>query len=1598
MELEAKSRFVRLLPGRIRIEIAGLKGSAAAARILAGRFSNVAGVRLVEACAATGRALIVYDERLADSEAILGAIREAERAIALPADVQRENALPADVERATALPAEAKPSAPPERANEPEAIQGDREAAASAEPLTERQLRTELDPVRKPPPVSDPKNRVPLPLAAAIGGLTILGAKRLFTGTSAWSQSPLPFYMSGLVSVVTGYPFLRRGFDTLTRHKKWNSDLLLGTSALALALVRENLLVLAGLSILQYVNWRRSRLAPSNETEEELLSPKIQSYSEKAARWGLIGGAVTWAVTRDPLRGIAVMLAANPRPATAPAQLAWRKAEVVSRELNYAIPQQGSLPQLARTNTILVEDASLLFEAEDPPDKLLCITNEEDADKAVCVAASLMKNADHPWREDVWDQARKTCRTIRSAFHVTMEDGGLSGKINDRLAYVGSAEFLSRHGISCDAYSLEAKRKARKGYDVLFVAMAGHKPEPCVGFIARKERRVLNEHGKQLRSLPGSDWRIAALRNRSDIEDAALSENGVDARWLSLEPGEVIERVAVLRKQGESALFVAGSEPSPLSEYLAASGIPTIRPEEIGQIAASAEYAREIDRTVHRQLQVTKSWNLFGSALASLGAISAPLANLAADALSLVFISRAGKTSRAVSREASSAPLGSAPEIAAAAERPVWHSCSCEDATGHFRVSRETGLARERWAELRALHGPNALEGKRPKPWIATYAAQFKEFTTLVLLGTTAFAFFGGGVVDGLAMGAILLANAAIGAVQERKAEKVVEALNRYQPPQCKVLRDSRELTISAEELVPGDIVLLEAGDRVPADIKLLQSSNLRVSEAALTGESLPVEKNALPVEASAPLTERTDMLYMGTDVCGGNGTGIVVHTGMDTEMGRLVSLLKHDDKEVTPLQRKVTSISKMFVKGALAAGAIVFVTGLLRGVPVTQMISTSIALASSAIPEGLPVTITIALSAGIFRMAKKNALVRKLSALETLGRTTVICTDKTGTLTKNEMTVRAVATVTRAWAVTGDGYEPSGDIREMGEEVASGALAEQGEGEASVAAVTSAITSAVTSAVADPELRRILEIGILCNNSKLERRDGKWVVNGDPTEGALFSLAAKNGLRAEEMNGWHRSLEVPFDSSTGKMSVVCKETQQDKDCYVFTKGAVEAVLRRCSRYQKNGELFPLGEEEKRLILEQNEKFSAEALRVLAFAYRPIESESEEAGIDEQDLIYVGLVGMSDPPKPEVENGIRQALALGVKPVMITGDHPITAVSIARQLGIYDGTQKVVSGHELDRMSDEELFGIVDDVSIFARVTPEHKLRIVTAYQSRGHIVAMTGDGVNDSPAIKQADVGIAMGESGTEVTKEAADIVLQQDHFGSIVEGVKEGRTIIGNIRKALGCLLTGNLAEIIVTSAAVMLGLPVPLIPVQILLMNLLTDALPAIVLAVNPGNDGSKGLPASTDIADRPLYRKVATRGALLGLGSLGLYAASLAMGTPLAVAQSIAFATLVTGQLFQTFSWRREGEERGRPGGWREDRLLLGALGVSGAALLVALYIPALSGFLHTAPLTLRQWLPVLAVAGSVSLLSKPLLALVSGPAPARPEADISAAAA
>lgn len=1560
-----RSRMIRFLPGRVRMEFPGLLHSKQTELSLRNDLALLTGVTQAEASAITGRILVVYDERQTSGRQLLRQLELLEHNYAGQAPA------------ATGVPA--CQEAPVQAAAGPEA---DAEAAASVEmPAAPQQpvrassfstSKTASETPRALPAPDVPRSAlpppgVPLPLALAMGGLVALGAKQLFFGKSAWASAPLPFYMSGFVAAVTGYPFLRRGFARLSAQGKLDSDLILGAAALSLALVRGNLVVLGALSILQYVSWRRSR-SGLDEAEAPPLSPAMQAYSERAGRWGAAAAAATWLFTRSPMRAVAVLLAANPRPVTLPAKTAWQQAELYAREAQPDVSPGMALADLAQTGTLLLENTSLLVRTA--VRETDCVSHEEDPDRIICLTAGLMGKSSHPWKEEVLRKAERTCRTLRAAFRVSEEEDGIRGLIRDTPYCVGNLAYCRRHGISFEPYYLEAKRIESNGCDVLYLAKqsGGSGNWVCMGLIYRGQQLDADRQALLLRARQ-QHIRVAVLEDGSGIGREALASFGLQTDWLGVPVGEAAERIAAIHGVGNRVLLVSDFS----GEYgrcLMEAGVDGVTFEQLGHVLDTRQSAQQIDHAVNEHFQVAKKWNVFGALLAAAGVIGAPIANLAGDALTLIFLSRTQKRAQRAFPAADASSAGAAAqarhEVAATAEAAAWHGLPWERVAERFQVRAQHGLTAAQVNEARERYGTNRLADKPHTPWLVSYAGQFKEFTTLILLATAALALFTGGLFDGMAMGAVLLANAAIGTFQERKAERIVESLSQFQPPVSKVIRDGAEQSISAVDLVPGDIVRLEPGDQVPADIRLIRAWSLEVNESALTGESVPVAKKETAAEDDCSLAERSCMLYMGTDISRGKAVGVVVQTGMNTEIGHLMALLKTNEKTTTPLQEKVTSISKRFIKWAFIAGSVVFASGLLRGVPFPQLVSTTITLVASAIPEGLPVTITIALSAGIFRMSKKNAYVRKLSALETLGRATIICTDKTGTLTKNEMTVKQIATIDRSWDVSGSGYDPEGGFRETFPDGKGSGLPESAERK---------------SSAIQPELERILQIACLCNNSKLVRQGDRWTTQGDPTEGALLAMASKGGVRPERLTHWHRGAEVPFDSGTGKMSVVCKDTSSGGHaCYIFSKGSVESILRRCGGYQQNGEVRPLTEQVRASILEQSERLAAGALRVLGFAYRALQEDEhdQQADLDERSMIYVGMAGMIDPPKADVRKSIEEALALGVKPVMITGDHPITAIAIAEQIGIADGSRpgQVLSGHELERMSDEELEQSVDRVSIFARMTPEHKLRVVSLLRKKGHIVAMTGDGVNDSPAIKQADVGIAMGRAGTEVSKATADIVLKEDHFGSIVDGVKEGRTIIGNIRKALGCLLTGNLAEILVTSVAVIAGMPIPLVPVQILLMNLLTDALPAMILAVNPGSQAKQT--KRTDIMDKSLYRKVITRGALLGAGSLGLFALALATGQPVPVAQSISFATLVAGQLIQTFSWRQEGAEQ-TASDWSKDRFLVGALSISWLALLGALYVPPLNRFFHTAPIALTHWGPILLVAGSISRLSKPILA-------------------
>ena len=1396
MELDIKNRSFHVISGRLRMELYGLKNNPEIAQNFEGFFSTIDGIQFMKTNIITGKILLHYDENVIPLHELCYFIAKFEESLIRQVyeiqEVEEEH----------------------DEKDDSEAEISQYVAAASEFPQNHSTINTSQQVVgsilgyvprsnwARPPD----ENRVPLPLALSVTGLGVLGLKQLLFGRSILARHPIPFYIAAALSVGTGYSFIKKRLKNLSKkNQRLHIDWLLTASALTLALIRENLVVLASLSLLQYLNWKNAKSVHQELMDQEFVSEEIESYSRKSSKMGFIGAAAAFALTRNPLVSLGILLAANPRPILTSTEYAWKHAEHVAKEHNQALPKNGSVYQLSKTKYVVFEEASLL-----------------------------------------------------------VENGAIRKQIIPILGHFqGLHVSIVQNNSLSNPLSLE---KEFKKYGVHYIS-----------------------------------YQNIGINDRDEV-------------------------------------LIVVKEPRSLKNKVT-SFYPYCTISQLSEVATTLQNGKELRKIMKRNMLLTRIWNLAGSIMAVPMMISAPLINLIGDALSLTFMAKAKKWT-----EKRFSPTSKDLATVKGDKGNIpWHTKTPQEILDFYQVEAYNGLSQEQVKRAVQQYGKNQLVARTKPHWLRTYFGQFKEFTTQVLAATAILSSLTGHLFDGLIMGSILLINAGIGTFQERKADRAVETMSQFVPPSCSVVRNGQIKEIEANDLVPGDIVELEAGDRIPADLRILQAWNLEVNESALTGESLPAQKRDEILNVQIPINDRTNMLYMGTHVTRGKCQAIVVQTGKSTEMGELLALLSEDEDHSTPLQNQVTAISKKFMKGALAVGAVVFVTGLLRGIPITEMITTSVALTASAIPEGLPITITIALTAGIFRMSNKQALVRKLSALETMGRTTVICSDKTGTLTKNEMTVKKLVTLHDELEVNGEGYNPSGMIEGM----------EEGKSK---------------------DVDQLLAIGLHCNDAELYQEDGHWNVKGDPTEGALLTLAAKSGMYKEKYKSWKRTGEIPFDSISGKMSVVCHEGDMEDQCYVMSKGSVEKLLQHCSYYQSNGNSYPLTEEIRQQIMSKNDSLASQALRVLGFAYRELGCFNGEIEDVDQDLIFVGMVGMIDPPKPEVKKSIAEAVKLGIKPVIITGDHPLTACSIAKQIGIYHDEKKVITGQELDLLSDEELTSIIEDVAIFSRVTPEHKLRIVKGFQEKGHIVAMTGDGVNDSPAIKKADVGIAMGRTGTQVTKETADIVLKEDHFGSIVDGVKEGRAIIGNIRKAIGCLLSGNLAEILVSAVAVMAGMPLPIVPVQILLMNMLTDALPAMVLAINPGKkmkDSNR-----QEIIDRDLYKQVITRGVILGVGSLGLFRWALGLGMTLTTARTVAFASLVSGQLIQTFSWRQQGSDESL-NDLKKDKFLIGALGVSWLALLSVIYIPALSGIFKTASLPLGMWIPILLVAMASALVAKPL---------------------
>ena len=871
-----------------------------------------------------------------------------------------------------------------------------------------------------------------------------------------------------------------------------------------------------------------------------------------------------------------------------------------------------------------------------------------------------------------------------------------------------------------------------------------------------------------------------------------------------------------------------------------------------------------------------------------------------------------------------------------------WHEMEWPDAVRELKTESARGLSSKEATQRLSGYGPNELKAAAHSSAWSLFLSQFKNILIIILLIATLLSLFLGHMVEAITITVIVFFAVFLGFIQEYRAERALEALQKMAAPTATVVRDGDEMEIPARELVPGDIILLAAGDKIPADARLIQAINLQTEEAALTGESLPVEKNeaAIP-QPDLGVGDRKNIVYSGTIASYGRGKAVVTATGMNTEFGKITGMLQSVKTVQTPLQKNLDRVGSILAKAALAIVAVIIVLGVLRGQPFLEMLLFGVALAVAVVPEALPAVVTISLAVGVQRMVKRNALIRRLPTVETLGSTSVICSDKTGTLTKDEMTIRKIYVRGDIFEVSGSGYIPQGSFSLHGTEIKP-----------------------------NVELIELLRGGTLASDARLVEVEGRWDIKGDPTEGALVVAAEKAGLKKSEVeNNFPRIQEIPFTSETKRMTTLHKISNGN---IAYSKGAPEIILASCSNFSACGKIQALDNAARENILAAAQNMAKEALRVIAIASK--QTPSIEGA--EENMTFLGLVGMIDPPRPEAKASIKTCERAGIKPVMITGDHPVTAQAIASELGLLKGGN-VVTGAELEAMNEPDLDTRVENIEVYARVSPAHKLRVVTALQKKGNVVAMTGDGVNDAPALKKSDIGVAMGITGTDVSKEVASMTLLDDNFASIVAAVEEGRHIFSNIKKYLMYLLGCNIGEMLLMAIAVLFGLPLPLATVQVLYVNLATDGLPALALSVDPAEPnlmGRKPRNPRTGIFTRPVVLMMVIGGIWTAAVALATFLFALHAGLGEKEARTMTFVSLILVQFFNAYNYRSDRIsvfQRPFANKWLNIAILWETF-----LLLAIIYIPFFHKPLGTYSLPLQDW----AVIGSLTISIVPVLEL------------------
>ncbi|MFB6226323.1 MAG: calcium-translocating P-type ATPase, PMCA-type [Candidatus Paceibacteria bacterium] len=845
----------------------------------------------------------------------------------------------------------------------------------------------------------------------------------------------------------------------------------------------------------------------------------------------------------------------------------------------------------------------------------------------------------------------------------------------------------------------------------------------------------------------------------------------------------------------------------------------------------------------------------------------------------------------------------------------------------HFSTDVDQGLSATEAENRLEKYGLNEIEEKRGVNPFFIFLKQFKSPIVWILIIAMIIAFVVGEMTDMYVIGTIVFLNAVLGFIQEYRAEKAIQKLKEIVSLEAQVIRDGEQQEIKASKLVPGDILILNTGTRVPADCRIIEQTNLQTQEAALTGESTTVSKDSKAIKDDKEVADQTNMMFSGTNVVKGRAKAVVVRTGMDTELGQIAEMVQSGENTMTPLQEKMKSVATKLGFIGVAVAVVVLAAGLtLHSQPLEEMLLVAIALSVAVIPEGLPAVITLSLSMGVQRMIKKNALVRRLPSVETLGSASVVCTDKTGTLTHNEMTITKVFANGETVDVSGSGYKPEGEFRR------------------------------------DPDsFKRLLEAGVLNNNSKIKREGGSFEVYGDPTEASLLVSAQKAGLDIEQIQNQERLDEIEFSSERKMMTTINKA--EDKKV-AYTKGALEEVLARCDRILDNGELRDMTDKDREQIKHANKEMTDDALRVLAFGYKELESyENKDDKEIENDLVFLGLQGMIDPPRAEAKEAIKHCEQAGIEVKMITGDHLRTAKAIGEKIGLTGGS---IEGSDLKDLTDEQLRDKVKPTSVFARVNPKDKLKIIKGLKQNDEIVAMTGDGVNDAPALKQADLGVAMGISGTDVSKEASDMILADDNFATIEKAIEEGRRIYGNIKKFLAYLLSGNIVEVLVVVFSIMVGYPLPITAIQILWINLVTDGLPALALGTEEAEPGIMSKKPRSQ--SESIFKNLSPYLLIypIVISAIAMWVFSEYVGTNEVLARSLIFTMLVFVELFEAFACRSVGKSVFSLGLFTNSWLLL-AVGGSALLQIAIIYTPFLQNIFEVAPLGATEWLMVIASA-------------------------------